>query len=190
MNTSQIRLALQSEPETKKLFSGVFACDRLPVKISKFPCLLVANTDPASEEGEHWVCYYFDAVGNAEYFDSYGLAPANCDLFKFFQRNGKNHKCNSVQLQGSMSQVCGHWCIAFLLKRSHNQSMETIVRRFNTGEPGGSDLEVGHLVNDAFEIHKMPTRVQDGSGHQQHHQNCCSQIVRQRDCHCHHGCCE
>jgi len=35
-----------------KDFDGVFSADTLPEK----PHLLVANTDPAHEPGQHWVC--------------------------------------------------------------------------------------------------------------------------------------
>ena len=34
-------------------FDGVFAADRLP----NDPCLLVCNTDPSHNPGEHWVAH-------------------------------------------------------------------------------------------------------------------------------------
>ena len=47
--------ALEEDPITKKTFCGVFPCDKLPQTIDKYPCGLVANTDPSSKPGTHWI---------------------------------------------------------------------------------------------------------------------------------------
>jgi hypothetical protein len=130
---------------------------------------LVANTDRKGMRGEHWVCFYFDNSGNAEYFDSYGMPPANCDLFKFFQSNGHNHKINEVQLQGMTSTVCGHYCIAFIANRARGHSMENIVQRFKGRQSGQKDREVGKLVSEVYDIKQSKTRFQAGGG-----QKCCA----------------
>ena len=129
------------------------------------------------------MCYYFDSHGNAEYFDPYGLPPANCELFQFFERNGKNHKCNKIQLQGMKTTVCGHWCIAFLGHRARGHSMTEIIKRFKGKEPGHSDKMVGKLVKDAFNIQKIKTSVQDGGHFDNCVQCCCSRVHRKRNCH-------
>jgi len=154
MNTSQIQKALAGDQVTGPDFAGVFACDQLQgKKITKFPCCLVANTDPQSERGSHWVCYYFDKNGNAEYFDSYGVKPLNCDLMKFFSKNGQNHDYNSQQMQGDNSTVCGQYCIAFLTNRARGVSMKQFVQRFKGRHlPGELDTVVGNLVNTVFDI--------------------------------------
>ena len=43
-----------------KRFDGVFSSDRLPTK----PRLLVCNTDPSDESGEHWIAIYVDDDGH------------------------------------------------------------------------------------------------------------------------------
>ena len=36
---------------------------------------MVANTDPSSKPGTHWVAFYFPSKGKGEFFDSYGHPP-------------------------------------------------------------------------------------------------------------------
>ena len=173
MNTSQIQHVLKNDVNgVSEIFKGVFPCDRLPKKITQFPCAIVANTDYAGEPGKHWVCFYFDKDGNMEYFDSYGIRPINCPLYEFFSTQGKTCTWNKAQLQGWKSTVCGQWCIAFLTNRARNQSMDTFIKRFEEGRPGRNDAFIGKTVNDAFEIHKLKTVKQTGGGLQ----NCCSRF--------------
>ena len=67
MNTAQIAHALEADPITKKTFCGVFPCDKLPQTIDKYPCGFVANTDPSSKPGTHWISIWIgpsDARGD------------------------------------------------------------------------------------------------------------------------------
>ena len=59
MNTQQIERALEHNLKTVKRFCGVFAADQLPKSLSTFPCGFVANTDPSTEPGTHWVVFNF-----------------------------------------------------------------------------------------------------------------------------------
>ena len=59
MNTLQLKRALEHNPSTKKIFGGVFAADELPKTFDTFPYGFVANTDPSTEPGTHWVAFYF-----------------------------------------------------------------------------------------------------------------------------------
>jgi hypothetical protein len=162
MFTSQIRSALASDPVASQYFAGVFPSDMLPDKIP-FPCSAIANTDPASKPGRHWVAFHFDSEGNGEYFDSYGKPPCNTALFNFLV--DKNVKCetpdvNPVRLQGFDSDVCGQYCIAFLTKRARGKSMQNIVESFRgkTRKPGAGDTAVARSVNRMFKISKLKKR--------------------------------
>src|SRR5215510_9738140 len=138
MYSSQIDRALRSDPYVSPHFIGVFPSDQLPNRIRSFPCSLVANTDPSSKKGEHWVCFYFDPKGSAEYFDSYGFPPMNMELFNFLVKNGcgiksQNRnpiKCNNIQLQNFNSNACGHYCIAYLASRARGISMREVINSF------------------------------------------------------------
>ena len=62
-----------------EIFSGVFPCDKLPQMIDKYSCGFVANTDPSSEPGTHWISIGIGLSNGrgdhnkilGEYFDSY-----------------------------------------------------------------------------------------------------------------------
>ena len=75
MNTLQIKQALERNTFTKKIFVGVFAADEVPEIIDTFPCGFVANTDPSTEPGTHWIAFYFPSREKGEFFDSYGNPP-------------------------------------------------------------------------------------------------------------------
>ena len=79
MNTAQITDALEGDPITNKKFCGVFPSDKLPQTIDKYPCGFVANTDPSTKPGTHWMSIWIgpsDGKGEnkrtvGEFFDSY-----------------------------------------------------------------------------------------------------------------------
>jgi hypothetical protein len=133
MNTSQITHALEQDPVTSKKFCGVFPSDKLPQTIDRYPCGFVANTDPSSEPGTHWVAFYFPSEQKGEFFDSYGRAPEYYrDSFGDFL---DKHSCawdfNRRKLQSAWSDVCGQYCIFYLSHRARGQSMNTIVQLFD-----------------------------------------------------------
>ena len=61
MNTAQIAYALEHDAKTSKKFCGVFPSDKLPQTIDKYPCGLVANTDPSTKPGKHWISIYLSS---------------------------------------------------------------------------------------------------------------------------------
>jgi hypothetical protein len=164
MNTSQINMALTCDPIVGWYFGGVFACDRLPTDIPQKPYAVVANTDTSGKPGTHWVCYFLDEDGKLEYFDSYGLPPANEHLRAFYDNNGEERDHNKKQMQGAASTVCGHWCIAFLSKRGRGDTKAQIVRYWGGKVPGQSDELVGKLIEKSYRISEIATRVQSGCG--------------------------
>ena len=62
MNTVQIAYALEQDPKTTKMFCGVFPSDKLPQTIDKYPCGLVANTDPSMRPGGALGIYPYDVT--------------------------------------------------------------------------------------------------------------------------------
>ena len=66
MNTLQLKWALEHNTFTKKIFGGVFAADELPKTFDTFPYGFVANTDPITEPGTHWVAFYFPSRDKGE----------------------------------------------------------------------------------------------------------------------------
>ena len=98
---------------TKKIFGGVFAADEVPQIIDTFPYGFVANTDPSTEPGTHWVAFYFPSREKGEFFDSYGHSPEHYGFKSYNIEIWNQHK-----LQSSWSNVCGHYCIFYLYHKS------------------------------------------------------------------------
>ena len=132
MNTSQIQNILAIDPFVSDIFAGVYPSDLLPVKL-KYPCCLVANTDKADSPGEHWVCMYFTAERKGEFFDSYGFPPEfYAETFRYFlKRHSVSYLYSKVQLQDTLSSVCGPFCIFFVSSRARGLTFEEVLKVFS-----------------------------------------------------------
>ena len=80
MNTIQITRALKQDPMTSKTFCGVFPSDKLPQRNEKYPCGIVANTDPSEKTGEHWIAMFIsfeqkESLKKGSFFDPLGKSP-------------------------------------------------------------------------------------------------------------------
>jgi hypothetical protein len=105
--------------------------NKLPQTIDRYPCGFVANTDPSSGLGTHWVAFYFPSEEKGELFDSYGNAPEyNRKSFGDFLKSSE-WDFNRRKLQSARSDVCGQYCIFYLSHRVRGQSMSNIVHLFN-----------------------------------------------------------
>ena len=118
MNTLQLKRALEHNPSTKKIFGGVFAADELPKTFDTFPYGFVANTDPSTEPGTHWVAFYFPSRDKGEFFDSYGYPPEHYGLESY-----DIETWNKYKLQSSWSNVCGQYCIFYLYHKSRGYNL-------------------------------------------------------------------
>ncbi|MCP4349424.1 MAG: hypothetical protein GY795_28420 [Desulfobacterales bacterium] len=128
---------------------GVFPSDKLP-KTCKKHSGFIANTDPSHKPGVHWVAIFVNSDGIAEYFDSYGLKPFVPSISKFLEQY-KERFYNKKPIQGSLSSVCGHYCLYFLIKRWSNVPMEDILQKFTeNGEE--NDMLITDWVNETFDM--------------------------------------
>ena len=143
MNTLQLERALKRNRFTNKIFCGVFAADQLP-KLKTFPCGFVANTDPSTEPGMHWVAFYFPSTGKGEFFDSYGHPP---EYYGF----DEIETWNTRPIQSSWSEVCGQYCIFYLYHKARGYSMSKIVNLF-TDKPNLNDCNVACYVKKHFNV--------------------------------------
>ena len=73
LSTTQIEKRAHLNGMLSTIWLGVFPADRLPSRITQFPRGLVANTDPSTKPGMHWVAMYFPDTSTSEFFDSYGF---------------------------------------------------------------------------------------------------------------------
>jgi hypothetical protein len=143
MTTEGIDDALRERIGDK--FLGVYACDKLPETVpSRRPLLLIANTDPSTKPGEHWIAISLGADGRGEYFDSFGRAPAK--TFKtFLEKNCVSWISNDRQLQSLISKYCGLYAIYYCLFSSLDYDLSDILKTF-MHDQGVNDWMVHNFV--------------------------------------------
>ena len=130
MQTDQISHILSGDPMMCPY--DVVAKDCLPEIIDTYPGAIVCNTHDADQPGEHWIAMYVDTKGYGDYFDPYGLEPQHIEFMNFMNEHCSEWAPNDRTLQSPMSTVCGQYCVAFLLLRSRNVSMNAFTRLFTT----------------------------------------------------------
>lgn len=157
MQSKEIQLILEKLIDPARCeFAGVFPRDQIPDhhsrESSRYPYCFVANIDTASRPGQHWVAFYYPKSTDCEFFDSYGLHPI-WD-YRFAIDSEDELLISTHSLQSFNSNVCGHFVIYFLARRSLNHSFKSIVDSFMTGSPEWNDLLVRQFVRRRFNKRK------------------------------------
>ena len=154
-------------------FQRVFAADKIPLPLHEFPAAFVANTDPTGEPGEHWVaCFQKARFSPLEFFDSYGQDPSrfSLDLRPPIEKSNK-------QLQSHNTDVCGHYCVYFLLHRPYSPSFtSTLNHMFHLAyNSHDRDEYVYKRINNMRFYERCPeiSKAQD-------HSQCCVQFIQHR----------
>ena len=94
--------------------------------------LIVCNTHDSDRPGEHWVAMYVDTERRGDYFDSYGQQPQHVGFVDFMTEHCSTWSTNERTLQSPLSTVCGQYCVAFLMFRCRDASMNAFTRLFTT----------------------------------------------------------
>lgn len=150
MNTVQLLNDLSKNKFTNKHFYGVFPSDKLPKFVDK-PCLIIVNNATSKENGEHWTCFYLSKnVSKNYYFDSLGMKPYLPAYQLFLKNNCKSYMTNIKRLQSSFSNVCGEYCLVFLLFCSKNVSMSTFLKQFSSKNFDQNDKKIATLYKKHF----------------------------------------
>lgn len=112
------------------IFTGVFAADMLPdpPKEVYIEHGCIANTQNRNEPGLHWCAFWYNKFSRPEYFDSYGMAP---HITSFRQFLGPSFTYNSTSLQSFTSDVCGHYCLMYLIYKSRGIPMAVFLNQFS-----------------------------------------------------------
>ena len=82
--------------------------------------------------GSHWVAVYMAKV--PEFFDSLGRSPSfYYKEFEYFLiKHGPNYIYNSQRIQNYGSEVCGQYCLYYVLQRSMGYFMREIIQQFSS----------------------------------------------------------
>jgi hypothetical protein len=144
MNTGQLLCAINSDNILRQKVMGVFSCDTLP----KYGATFIANTDPSTRPGTHWIACFVDERGRGEYFDSFGRKPDG-PFASWLNKNTTGYIFNTEVLQSYTSAVCGFYCLYYLILRCRGMSLNNIVNQF-TRNKYSNDLYVHSTINDYF----------------------------------------
>ena len=149
MNSKEISSILMSNHKTKRIFKGIFPRDTLPSRALclKHPSAYVVNTDRSTGPGDHWVCVYFDGMGRAEYFDSFGAPPMFESVVNFITKNSfYPHTFNQRLLQSLTSSMCGFYVIFYIFSKADGKTLSDIQSSFFPHNVWGNDRRVESLV--------------------------------------------
>jgi hypothetical protein len=148
METNQLDAAVRRIVAPPTRFIGVFAADQVPdlTNLTYFPSCLIANTDPSTKAGQHWVAFWIDSPHSIDFFDSYGLGP---------QDYGFDIACSSIStksIQSPNSTVCGQYCLYYLYVRSRGHTLVNFLNSFSLTNTTWNDRQVSRFVNKHFGI--------------------------------------
>jgi hypothetical protein len=149
MDTRLLQHVAYSHHQLKKYFQGVYATDALPKFVHSYPSAYIINTHPKSKPGEHWVAVYFDVNLKGIYFDSYGFPPRNRHVVNFLKKNCVTWTFSNQVLQHPFSNLCGVYCIYFLVKKCQGHSLYSILSRF-TNDLDLNDRRVRRFLHRIF----------------------------------------
>jgi hypothetical protein len=147
MNTSQLLRAIRSDMLLVDFCLGVFPADKLPV-VRRTPSCLIANTDPHTKAGTHWLLLIFPTPNTCEFFDSYGRHPP--PAFARVLRTYDRVKCNRRQVQSAGTTVCGPHCLYVAYCRARGVPFASILDDLYTTDPVQNDRDVSAFVTDTF----------------------------------------
>ena len=137
MNTQQIDYIIRRHVRG---FDGVFSSNTLP---PDNPRLLVANTQPSDQPGEHWISIYVDRNGDGKYFDSFSRPPSR-NFKDYLDKHCKSWTYNSTQLQSIASKLCGQYCVVwciFIRKKAD------LCNLLSSSDTGLNDSIISHIVS-------------------------------------------
>lgn len=150
MDGLTIESLMRKDHHVSPFFEGVFAADTLPHRLHKVPALLIANTDPISRPGSHWVAFYINEDKVGEFWDSYGMPPIVANHRKFLNRLCKKWTYNHTSLQAIDSKVCGEYCVLYLVHRAHGVSLHAFVKKIMRPTAEKTDQVVRKMFKHMF----------------------------------------
>jgi len=152
MNSLEIEKVLEKYKWNRFKFLGCFAADILPTDInSEIPVCFIANVDELSENGSHWVLFIIPKEGQLEYFCPLGISFYHWPLFVNYIRNIMSFESiimNRKRVQSLNSNLCGVFCIEFVIKRDKGISFVLIVNSYSTKNFLCNDLQSVNFLKD------------------------------------------
>ena len=133
-------------------FHGVFGKDA--IKISRFTPYHAHSFSMRMifiifNRGTHWVAVYIDEDNALNFYDSFSEKLKMKGLKDFIKPFNLNY--NKIQIQSDESAACGQHCIFFLIHRSRDMSITSIINKyFNKNWKLQNDLYVYYYVKRRY----------------------------------------
>ena len=118
---------MMRDPLIRRCFGGVKASDTLPVFVKERPQVFISNTEPSSEDGQHWILLFMTDIN--EYFDPLGKEPLKA-FEDFLIVNGAKYNFSTKKVQSNDSKNCGLFCLFFAYYRVRKHKMKDILDMF------------------------------------------------------------
>src|SRR6267143_354470 len=152
MNSLEIEKVLKENNWNRFKFLGCFAADVLPTNLNnQVPVCFIANVDQSDENGSHWVAFCIPKIDHLEYFCPLGISFYHWPIFVNYIRNIMNFESivmNRKRIQSINSNLCGVFCIEFLVKRDKGISFAIIVNSYSTTNYLCNDLQTLNFLKD------------------------------------------
>ena len=125
-------------------FLGVFPLNRLPSGILRYyPYAMIVNTDINNLPGKHWLAIYATRT-HLEVFDPLALELPGYLKRWILNRYGSRWTTNQIAYQHMFSDLCGAYCIWYLMKRHRALSMDQVLIELFPGSPDYNDAIISH----------------------------------------------
>jgi len=147
MDSVQLRYALINSVNVS---TTVCAKNQLS-EINSSEFAIICNNQSSDERGMHWLAFYKDKEG-LEFFDSFGmdLQFYGVEFVKFASKHGKTVKTSTEQYQSNNSNLCGGYCLYFLIQRNNGLLYESIINTFSLNNTKLNDFTVKKFVCTNF----------------------------------------
>ena len=163
----EIHAVMSGDTHSARHYIGTFAADTLP-RYAPRPSLIVMNNLASHTAGEHWLAATIDAQGRGEFFDSYGRPPLVKNHREFMNRNCTRWDYNETCLQSIGSDVCGQYCVMYLLHRAHGINLSDYVQSYFSNDTIKND----EIVSAMFERYTVKNPLCETLSLSCHNQKC------------------
>ena len=126
------RIERNADNATLEAFQGVYTMDKLPQAVTRYPCLIIVNTQSHNTPGEHWIAVFIGKHRRGEIFDSLALPPTN-SLIRWLNRYTCSFRKSYLQYQHPLSSRCGAYVLFYVLNRLRNP--KCIIQNFKSSLP-------------------------------------------------------
>lgn len=151
MDSYQLRYCLTRSVEG---YTAVCAIDQLKyIRSESFS--IIVNNEPSTSPGMHWIALHKPQHANVvEFFDSFALPTKfyGKEIQCFLQKNGTYVETSTAQYQSDLSNVCGNFCLYFLVLRSKGVSFTNVLSSFSLTNLKHNDELVTHFVSKNYKF--------------------------------------